>query len=245
MLFIKKTINIIFIIAVFTIFFNQKLYSEELQKKTAEQYYLDGMYYYTDRSYTSATEQFEALTKNYPYSNYTYQSLLMEAYLNYINDELVKVSGVVAVFVKLYPLDKELPYMMYLDAMSHYKQIKDETKNLNSVRSAMEIFSLLIEKYPEIKYDIDAKKKMDFLYKIQQLNDIRNAEFYQDKGDYITAIRRYTGMFNIYKGYLNKDIEERALCRIINLAKMLEMNEMSDKYKKILIEKYQNNKCFE
>ena len=57
---------------------NKQVHTEELNIKSAGQYYLDGLYNYTDRSYTTAAEQFEALSKNHPHSSYTKNSLIME-----------------------------------------------------------------------------------------------------------------------------------------------------------------------
>ena len=74
---------------------------EELAYKTAQQYYLDGIYNYVDRNYTTSAEQFEALSKKHPYSQFTHNSLIMEAFTNYVDKEYSKIHGIAEVFFKL------------------------------------------------------------------------------------------------------------------------------------------------
>ncbi len=222
---------------------SNKATAEELTIKTAQQYYLDGIYGYVDRNYVTSSEQFEALSKNYPYSKYTHDSLIMEAFLNYINDEREKTNNAIEAFYKLFPSDKYTPYMMYLNAMSCYKVVKDEMRSLDSITEAIQLFKELIETYPNTDYAKDAEQKIKFLEKLKQLNDISVGEFYEERLDYIGAMRRYTNMFKTYGNNLSPDIEERALCRAMRLSKTLKLEKCKDGYEKLLRKKYKNSKC--
>ena len=93
-------------------------------------------------------------------------------------------------------------------------------------------------------YAIDAKKKLEYLNAVKQLNYIHVGDIYLYRDDYIGAMKRYTGIFNSFPDGLHPLIEEFALCRLSVLSKMLLSDEEAEKYKQMLMAKYPNNGCF-
>ena len=217
--------------------------TEELDLKTEQQYFLDGMYYYTDRSYTSASEQFEALSHHYPYSRFTHDALLMEIYTNFINNEKAKIDGITEVFYRLFPADKDTPYVMYMQAMAEYTSLKDKTRLLDKMNRSETLFRLLIENFPETEYAKNAKERLKDLNFRKQANYLHIAEVYQSRDDFIGAMKRYTGYFEVFKNEIDKNIEEIVLCRLQDLTNMLNMREESLKYVEILKQKYPDTIC--
>lgn len=240
---LKKKIYFVFLFLFFSLSIFDNLLSEELEHKTAKQYYLDGIYSYVDRSYTTSTEQFEALSKNYPYSQYTRNSLVMEVFINYINREYKKIENIFTVFSKLFPNDEYMPYMLYMLGMSYYINIKNDDKGSGNISESLSIFTDFLEKYPKSKYSKNVKEKVYYLKKMQQLNDIKIGEFYQKNNNYISAIRRYSGIFSRYKNDMDSEIEERALCDIVISLYALSMCENMKKYKQLLKTKFPKSKC--
>ena len=234
----------IFII-LFSFNFTSNASAEELTLKTAKQFFIDGMYNYADRSYSSSAEQFEALSKNHPYSNHTKHSLIMEAYTNYLDKEYEKISGIAEVFFRLFPDDDYEAYIMYILGMSYYVGVKQDERATDKIAESKKVFVNLLEKYPHSKFAENVQKKVDYLNKIEQLNDIKTAEYYYKTDNYISAMRRYAGMFEIYKKNFDPEIEERALCGIISLSMSMEMEYNASKYKKLLQQKYPNSKCLQ
>ena len=218
--------------------------AEEKDLKSDKQYWLDGMYYYADRSYTSAAEQFEALTKHYPYSKYTHNALLMELYTNFIDDEKEKISGIAEVFYHLFPLDNDTPYVMYMQAMAEFTALKDESRMLDKMVEGEKLFFKLKQYFADSVYTKDAEKKLEYLNAVKQLNYIHVGEIYLQRDDYIGAMKRYTGIFNSFPDDLHPLIEEFALCRLFSLTKMLISNTEAEKYNQMLNDKYPNSKCF-
>ena len=222
---------------------SKKAEAEESELKSVKQYYLDGLYYYADRSYTSSAEQFEALTKNHPFSNFSKEAVIMECYTNYINGEYSKIDGVAEVFYRLFQNDEYTPYIMYLQAMAIYSMAKDETKAVGFLDESEKIFNRIVNEFPNTKYSEASIIKLDYINKMKQLQDIRIGEFFQDRGEYIASIRRYTGMFETYKNKLIPEIEERLLCRIVSLTKILKIDSETTKYSELLRKKYPDSKC--
>ena len=79
---------------------------------------------------------------------------------------------------------------------------------------------------------------------MRQANELKIADLYNDRFDYIAAMRRYTGLFEIYKDKLRPEIEEDALCKLVHLSKALKIDNESKKYQELLVKKYPNTKCF-
>ena len=225
--------------------------------KTDAEYWNNAMYYYADRSFQSSAEEFEGLSRNHPYSNLTHSSLLMEIYTNYLDDELGKIQGIAEVFYRLFPMDKDTDYVLYMQALAlimykpfltyftgkGYKILKDEKTMTKQIKEAKHILQTLINEYPKSKYADDAKQKIMYLQGLEQLNDVYVGERYQKLGQFVPAMKRYTGMFEIYKGTLHPQIEERILCRLIGLSKTLQLDSEVQKYQQKLTEKYPNNQC--
>ena len=231
--------------------------TNEKNVKTEEEYWNNAMYYYADRSFQSSAEEFEGLSRNYSYSNLTHNSLLMEIYTNYLDDELGKIQGIAEVFYRLFPMDKDTDYVLYMQAMAlimykpfityfngkGYKIIKDEKTMTKQIKEAKQILQMLVKDFPTSKYTEDAKQKIMYLQGLEQLNDVYVGERYQKLGQFVPAMKRYTGMFEIYKDNLHPQIEERILCHIIGLSKTLKLDSETKKYQQKLTEKYPNNKC--
>ncbi len=235
--------NYIFLAALlFNFFFETNLNAEEMQYKTAEQYYLDGLYSYCDRSYTTSSEQFEALSKNHPSSPYTRNSLVMEAYTNYINKEYEKTKSITSIFFKLFPNDEYEPYMLYILGMSYYINIRDINRGVNNIIESKQIFTDLLNKHPQSKYAENVKKKIIYIDKIKQLSDVLIGETYQKNNNFISAIRRYSYILDTYKN-IDPGIEERTLCNMISSLRSLKMTYNMEKYIKIIKEKYPKSKC--
>ena len=224
-------------------FFSALSKTEETQIKTPNKYYLDGLYYYVDRSNTSATEQFEALSKNYPYSNYTRNSLIMEAFTNYADKEYGKISGITEVYFRLFPNDAYASYMAYINAMSYYATIKNAENSLDNIEKSYELFLDVKNNFSNTKYAEDAKIKLEYLSKMMQLNDIKIGDFYFSRGDYIGAMRKYTGMFKKYKEKLLPEIEERALCGCKTCSQTLNLDKLADDYLNKLKRNFPHSKC--
>ena len=193
--------------------------SEEVQNKTAHQYYLDGLYYYADRSYNTSAEK----------------AIVLEAYTNYLDKEYAKIEGICEIYYKLYPDGKYSDYITYLHGMSYYALVGNELISSDNIEDSMEIFEKLLEKYPESKFVNPAKKKIEYLLKLKQLHDLTIADFFYNTEDYIAAMRRYTSMFNLYNTKLLPDIKKIALLQIKNITKILQLETEANKYEKLLI----------
>jgi len=83
-----------------------------------------------------AKKKFAKLDRQHPYSNYAKKAGVMSTYLAYRSAEYPEGIARGKRFVQLYPSNKEAPYALYLVGMSHFRQIKDVTRDQKNARSA-------------------------------------------------------------------------------------------------------------
>ena len=66
-------------------------------------------------------------------------------------------------------------------AISHYEQIVDEKKDLQSIVNAKKNFSLLIKDYPNTEYALDAEFKLDLINDILASKEMYLGRYYLQK----------------------------------------------------------------
>ena len=212
-------------------------------KTEAKFYYLDGIYNYAKRFYQTSAENFEELTKNYPYSKYTRNSLILEAYTSYINKDYEKIEGIFAIYQRLFLHDRYDDYMMFIRGMTYYRQVRNEQRSSDFIENSLDIFTQLVQKYPDSKFSKDVEVKILYLKKLQQFSELSIGEFYYKTDNYISAMRIYTGILQKYKDEIVPEIEERTLCRIVETSKSLEIESFTNYYSALLKEKYPDTIC--
>ena len=92
-----------------------------------------------------AAKKFNEAEMLFPQSEWAPKAALMAAYSYYSQDYLDDAIAELNRFLKLYPLNKNTDYAIYLLAYSHYEKIIDEKKDLQSILLAKENFNILIK----------------------------------------------------------------------------------------------------
>ena len=158
-------------------------------------------------------------------------------------------------FVELNPNHPLIPYAIYLKAYSYFERIPDINLDQKFSTRAYDEFSELINRYPKSKYARKSKKHITKLKNHLAAKEIKVGKFYQSKGDYLAAIKRYK---IVLKQYRKSKLVSESIYRLIEsyvalglvkqsyyLYKILEFNFPKSKWKKeglILVEKYKLNK---
>jgi outer membrane protein assembly factor BamD len=113
-----------------------------------------------------AAKKFNEAEILFPQSIWAPKSALMAAYAYYSQDYYGDAIAELDRFIKIYPYDKNLDYAYYLLAITHYEQIVDEKKDLQSILNAKKYFEFIIKNYPQTNYALDSE------FKIGLINDI-------------------------------------------------------------------------
>ena len=145
-------------------------------------------------------------------------------------------------FVKVYPNHKHISYAYYLLGISYYEQIVDEKKDLESIINAKETFKVLINKYPNTEYSLDAEFKLDLIDDILAAKEIYIGRYYLEKKKWISAINRFRTVVDNYETTI---YTEEALHRLVEVYYTIGLTEEAKKYAQLLGYNYQSSKWYE
>jgi outer membrane protein assembly factor BamD len=158
-------------------------------------------------------------------------------------------------FVELNPNHNLIPYAIYLKAYSYFERIPDINLDQKFSIRAYEEFSELINRYPRSKY---SKKSQTHIRKLKNhlaAKEIKIGKFYQSKGNYLAAIKRYK---IVLKDYKNSTLIPESIFRLVEsyislglikqsyyLYKIIEYNFPNSNWRKeayALVKEYKLNK---
>ena len=162
------------------------------------------------KDFTGAVEQFELLQTRYPFGRYAQQGLLELTFAYYKQNNIEQSLSTVNRFIQLNPQHPNIDYAHYMKGLVTF----DKGKNLinlivkrdpsnndpTSLIEAFDIFSLLVEKYPDSEYAEDAKLRMIYLRNELAEYELKVAKFYMRRGAYAASANRAKYIMQNYQG---------------------------------------------
>jgi len=204
--------------------------------------YQEGMEALEDGDVLFAAKKFNEAEILFPQGEWAPKSALMAAYSYYTQDYYGDAIAELERFIKIYPLHKNLQYAYYLLAICYYEQIVDEKKDLQSIINAKKNFQIILDKYPNTEYAIDANFKLDLINDILAAKEMYIGLYYFDKKKWIPAINRFR---EITDNYDTTIYAEEALHRLVEVHYILGLVDEAEKYAQLLGYNYQSSKWYE
>ena len=189
-----------------------------------------------------AAKKFNEAEILFPQSNWAPKSSLMAAYAYYTQDYYIDTIAELERFIKIYSINKNIDYAYYLLAVSHYEQIVDEKKDLQSIINAKKYFEIVIKNYPETTYALDSEFKIDLINDTLAAKEMYIGRYYLDKKKWIPAINRFKTIVNDYDTTI---YAEEALHRLVEVHYIIGLIDEAKKYAKLLGYNYQSSKWYE
>jgi outer membrane protein assembly factor BamD len=189
-----------------------------------------------------AAKKFNEAEILFPQSVWAPKSALMAAYSYYAQDYYGDAIAELERFIRVYPKYKNLDYVYYLLAISYYEQIVDEKKDLQSIINAKKTFSIVIDKFPNTEYALDAEFKIDLINDILAAKEMYVGRYYVDKKKWIPAINRFREVVDKYETTI---YVEEALYRLVEVHYLLGLKNEAEKYAKLLGYNYQSSTWYE
>ena len=188
-----------------------------------------------------AAKKFNEAEILFPQSEYAPKAALMAAYSyysqNYYGDAVAELER----FLKIYPNHTNIDYATYLLGLCFYEQIIDETKDLQSIEMAKNIFLNLIKKYPETDFAVDAEFKLDLINDVLAAKEIYIGRYYIDKKKWVAAINRFR---NVTDNYDTTIYVEEALHRLVEVHYIIGLEEEAKKYANTLGYNYNSSEWY-
>jgi outer membrane protein assembly factor BamD len=189
-----------------------------------------------------AAKKFNEAEILFPQSEWAPKSALMAAYSYYTQDYYGDTIAELERFIRVYPLNKNLDYAYYLLGVSHYEQIVDEKKDLQSIIKAKKYFEILIKNYPNTNYSLDAEYKIELVNDTLAAKEMYIGRYYFDKKKWIPAINRFKTVIDNYDTTL---YAEEALHRLVEVHYILGLKDEAKKYANLLGYNYQSSIWYE
>ena len=204
--------------------------------------YTEGMKSLEEGDVLFAAKKFNEVEILYPQSQWAPKSSIMAAYAYYSQDYYDDAVAELERLIKVYPRFKHLDYAYYLLAISHYEQIVDEKKDLQSLINAKKNFDYVLNNYPESEYSLDASFKNNLINEILAAKQMYIGRYYFDKKKWIAAINRFRVIVDEYDTSV---YTEEALHRLVEIYYIIGLLEESKKYANLLGYNYKSSQWYE
>tara|TARA_Y100001970_G_scaffold90923_1_gene114710 strand:+ start:35 stop:874 length:840 start_codon:yes stop_codon:yes gene_type:complete len=189
-----------------------------------------------------AAKKFNEAELLYPQSIWAPRAALMAAYSyfsqRYYSDAVIELEK----FLDKYKNHPRRDYAYYLLALSHYDQIVDETKDLNEILRAKKYFEIIIKKYPNTDFALDAGYKLELIQELLASKEMYIARYYVEREKWIPAINRFK---TVIEDYQTTIYVEEALHRLVELHYKIGLIDESKKFAALLGYNYQSSKWYE
>ena len=242
-----KNILLIIIICIQLIACSKKEIKEDIIEEKSlnmqvEDAYKDGMKALNSNDVLFAAKKFNEAETLFPQSEWAPKAALMAAYSYYKQDYYVDTIAELKRFIKVYPNHKNLSYAYYLLGISYYEQIVDETKDLQSIINAKSTFIILINKFPNTEYAIDAQFKIDLINDTLAAKEMYLGRYYLEKKKWIAAINRFRLVIDEFDETI---YVEEALHRLVEVYYTIGLYDESKKYANLLGYNYKSSKWYD
>ena len=214
---------------------------EEGLTETPEQLYVIAKLDLDAELYEEAKLKFENINFKFPLSNEGIQSLIMIAFIEYVqlnyDEAIYKFDRI----IKKYPSHKNIDYAYYMRAMCYFEQIKHEALDGKNNQEAMENFNQIINRFPESKYARDSQQKIIFVKENIAAKHMDIALFYLNQKKYLAALNRYNIVINEYS---QSKFTPEALYREVEIYYILGMIDDAKKTSAVIGYNYPKSKWY-
>ena len=239
-------INLIFILIVFASCSKEKIVDTSINQKSLDlqvlEAYKEGKEYLEAGDVLFAAKKFNEAETLFPQSNWAPRSALMAAYSYYSKDYYGDAIAELERFIRVYPNHSSLDYVYYLLGISHYEQIVDEKKDLQSITKSKQYFEIVLNNFPNTEYAIDSEFKIGLINDILASKEMYIGRYYFSKKKWIPSINRFNVVIDEYQTTI---YVEEALHRLVEIHYTIGLTEEAKKYAKLLGYNYGSSKWYE
>ena len=163
------------------------------QERPVELLYAAGAERMDKRQWSSASQYFDEVERQHPYSEWARRAILMEAFAHYEANQYDDAIAAADRFISLYPGSPNAPYAYYLKAQCYFEQIVDVQRDQGYTTQAQTAFREVQKRYPTTQYAVDAKLKQDMILDQLAGKEMTIGRWYLQQGLPLAAIDRFKG----------------------------------------------------
>jgi outer membrane protein assembly factor BamD len=164
-----------------------------------EALYNNGLDALNARRYSAASDQFNTLEQNYPFSSWAVNAQIMQAYSLYLQNKYTDSIATLDRFIQLHPVHPDIAYIYYLRALCYYEQIADIQRDQKGTEQAMSALQEVVTRFPNSPFANDARLKMDLCRDHMAGKEMEIGRYYQKQHLYQAAIGRFQRVVDEYQ----------------------------------------------
>lgn len=188
-----------FVVAIIASCSTSNVKEEEQVNRSADILYNQAAALIDQGKFKEATEKFNEVERQHPYSQWATRAQLMAAYGYYKEQDYDQAILTAERFIKLHPGHKDIDYAYYLKALNFYEQIVDVGRDQAMTELALENLDILIRRFPNSKYTRDATLKRDLTLDHLAGKEMEIGRYYLMRGHYNAAINRFKEVVRHYQ----------------------------------------------
>ena len=183
--------------------------TEQELKAEAEQLYRVGRGALESSDFAEATLRYDLLAERYPFTEYATQAELEKIYVLNRDFKPDESLGAADRFLREHPRHPRADYVQYLKGVIQAERDKGQAdslpldpskKDVGNLRKAYDEFALLIQRYPNSRYNEDARARMMDLRNRIADNEMHVVDFYTRRGAWLAAAKRAEQVIAQYPG---------------------------------------------
>src|ERR1700742_1646073 len=192
--------------------------------------------------YDTATDQFNLVEQNYPYSSWAVNAQLMQGYTQYLQNHYTDAIGTLDRFIQLHPTHRDVAYAYYLRALSYYEQIADIQRDQRGTDLAMNALQEVVNRFPDSAYARDARLKIDLCRDHLAGKEMEIGRWYESQHLYEAAIGRFQ---RVVDDYQTTNHVPEALHRLTEVYLLLGLTDQARKTAPVLGYNYPGSSWYE
>jgi outer membrane protein assembly factor BamD len=149
--------------------------------------------------YKIAAALFDEVERQHPYSIWARRAQLMSAFSYYLAHDYTNSIQAAQRFLSVHPGNRDAPYAYYLISLGYYEQISDVTRDQKITQQALDALGELMRRYPNSKYALDARLKVDLVRDHLGGKEMEIGRFYERRGQWLAASMRFRTVVDEYQ----------------------------------------------
>ena len=158
------------------------------QERPVELLYSTGSKKLDDHQWREATQYFDEVERQHPYSEWARRAILMEAYAYYMSDSYEDATAAADRFISLYPGNPSAAYAYYIKAQCWFEQITDVGRDQATTEQALASLNEVRRRFPASEYAVDAKLKVDMVQDQLAGKEMAVGRWYLRQGQPVAAM---------------------------------------------------------
>lgn len=183
--------------------------TEQELKAEAERLYRFARGALESSDFAAATLNYDLISERYPFTEYATQAELEKVYVLNRDFKVDEALSAADRFLREHPRHPRADYIQYLKGVMQSERDKGladvlpldpSKKDVGNLRKAYDEFSLLLQKYPNSRYNEDARARMMDLRNRIADNEMHVVDFYLRRGAWLAAAKRAEQVIATYPG---------------------------------------------